>query len=225
MGPDVRPGHGLTRVLSFGSPSGRRDQMTAWIRRREFITLLGGAAAVAARGAGAAAGKMRADRRPMHMSAERCGVTDPPRGVPARSAAIWLDRWPQRAHRRSLGRGRYRAHSQICGGAGRARPDVIFAPAGNTVARIAEATRTIPIVFAAVIDPVGAGFVESMARPGGNATGFSRSNTPSAANGSSCSRRSRQAVTRAAVLSGSHLCRRDRPVCRNPGGGARSAWS
>jgi hypothetical protein len=40
--PDVEPGHGLTRVLSFRSPSGRRDQMTAWIRRREFISLLGG---------------------------------------------------------------------------------------------------------------------------------------------------------------------------------------
>ena len=44
VGPDVKPGHGLTRVLSFPSPSGRRDQMTAFIGRREFITLLGGAA-------------------------------------------------------------------------------------------------------------------------------------------------------------------------------------
>src|SRR5258707_1499852 len=43
--PDVKPGHGLTRVLPFGSPSGRRDQMTAFIGRREFIILLGGAAA------------------------------------------------------------------------------------------------------------------------------------------------------------------------------------
>src|SRR4051812_5322063 len=42
---DVKPGHGLTRVLSFASPSGWRDQMTAFIGRREFITLLGGAAA------------------------------------------------------------------------------------------------------------------------------------------------------------------------------------
>src|SRR5262245_31961430 len=42
---DVRPGHGLTRVLSFRSPSGRRDQMTFCIGRRDLIALLGGAAA------------------------------------------------------------------------------------------------------------------------------------------------------------------------------------
>ncbi|MFZ1066491.1 MAG: ABC transporter substrate-binding protein, partial [Pseudolabrys sp.] len=41
-----------------------------------------------------------------------------------------------------------------------------------TVAPLVQATRTVPIVFAVVIDPVGAGFVDSLARPGGNATGF-----------------------------------------------------
>jgi putative ABC transport system substrate-binding protein len=52
-------------------------------------------------------------------------------------------------------------------------PDVILAATGTvTVAPLLQATRTVPIVFAIVIDPVGAGFVASLARPGGNATGF-----------------------------------------------------
>jgi len=52
-------------------------------------------------------------------------------------------------------------------------PDVILAATGTaTVGPLLQATRTVPIVFALVIDPVGAGFVESLARPGGNATGF-----------------------------------------------------
>jgi putative ABC transport system substrate-binding protein len=52
-------------------------------------------------------------------------------------------------------------------------PDVLLAATGTaTVAPLLQATRTIPIVFAIVIDPVGGGFVESMAQPGGNATGF-----------------------------------------------------
>jgi putative ABC transport system substrate-binding protein len=51
-------------------------------------------------------------------------------------------------------------------------PDVIFAVGALDVAPLRQLTRTIPIVFAQVTDPVGNGFVESMARPGGNATGF-----------------------------------------------------
>ena len=51
-------------------------------------------------------------------------------------------------------------------------PDVILAPGGSTVGPLLQATRTVPIVFVHVPDPVGAGFVDSLARPGGNATGF-----------------------------------------------------
>ena len=51
-------------------------------------------------------------------------------------------------------------------------PDVIFASGNSTVAPLLQATRNVPIVFAQVVDPVGAGFVDSLARPGGNATGF-----------------------------------------------------
>ena len=51
-------------------------------------------------------------------------------------------------------------------------PDVILAHGAAAVAPLLQATRTVPIVFVAVADPVGAGFVDSLARPGGNATGF-----------------------------------------------------
>ena len=51
-------------------------------------------------------------------------------------------------------------------------PDVILANGTPAVGPLLQATHTVPIVFPNVIDPVGAGFVDSLARPGGNATGF-----------------------------------------------------
>jgi putative ABC transport system substrate-binding protein len=51
-------------------------------------------------------------------------------------------------------------------------PDVILAAGGSILNALLQASRMVPIVFANAIDPVGAGFVESLARPGGNATGF-----------------------------------------------------
>jgi len=51
-------------------------------------------------------------------------------------------------------------------------PDVILASGSSTVGPMLQATRTVPVVFPTVVDPVGAGFVDSLARPGGNATGF-----------------------------------------------------
>ena len=51
-------------------------------------------------------------------------------------------------------------------------PDVIVATAGSIVGALQQVSRTVPIVFVTVIDPVGGGWVESLARPGGNATGF-----------------------------------------------------
>ena len=53
-----------------------------------------------------------------------------------------------------------------------ARPDVILAHSSGAVAPLLQATSTIPVVFVIVADPVGAGFVENLARPGRNATGF-----------------------------------------------------
>jgi putative ABC transport system substrate-binding protein len=53
-------------------------------------------------------------------------------------------------------------------------PDVILATGSAELAPLLQVTRTIPIVFTIVPDPVGAGFVDSLSRPGGNATGFSQ---------------------------------------------------
>jgi putative ABC transport system substrate-binding protein len=51
-------------------------------------------------------------------------------------------------------------------------PDVLVTPTSFTLAALQRATRSVPIVFVGVIDPVGAGFVSSLAKPGGNTTGF-----------------------------------------------------
>jgi putative ABC transport system substrate-binding protein len=51
-------------------------------------------------------------------------------------------------------------------------PDLILAYSSNALASLLQVTRTVPIVFAVVADPVGAGYVDSLARPGGNITGF-----------------------------------------------------
>ena len=57
--------------------------------------------------------------------------------------------------------------------------DVILTAGTSTAGPMLQATRTVPIVFATVVDPVGAGFIDSLARPGGNATGFLCMNTAS----------------------------------------------
>ena len=80
-------------------------------------------------------------------------------------------------------------------------PDVILAGTGTaTVAPLLQATRTVPIVFALVIDPVGAGFVHSLARPGGNATGFTVFEYGMSGKWLELLKQLSPAVTRAAVL-------------------------
>ena len=144
------------------------------MRRREFIMLLGGAAAtLAARRARAAARADAAHRRAPARSRGRCGNAGPGRGVPAGAGALGLDHRPQRADRHPLGHDQCRRDSQTRGGTGRARarrhPGLWRT---STVGPMLQATRTVPIVFPIAGDPVGAGFVDSLARPGGNATGF-----------------------------------------------------
>ena len=79
-------------------------------------------------------------------------------------------------------------------------PDVIVTVGSITVAPAQQATRTIPIVFTGLTDPVGAGIVQSLARPGGNATGFSNFEYSMSGKWWNCVSRLRPKVRRAAVL-------------------------
>ena len=63
-------------------------------------------------------------------------------------------------------------HPKTRGGVGRARAEAIFAHDNAAVGALQQISRTVPIVFPVIGDPVAAGFIDSLARPGGNATGF-----------------------------------------------------
>ena len=79
-------------------------------------------------------------------------------------------------------------------------PDVIFASGSAAVEPLRRATRTVPIVFVLVPDPVGAGFVDSLARPGGNVTGFTQYDYSIAAKWLALLKEIAPNTTRAAVL-------------------------
>ena len=143
------------------------------MKRREFITLLGGTAA----------GWPLAARAQQRERMRRIGVlmtlaADDPEGQARLTAFVqglqelgWTDgrnvqidyRWPAGDAERIR---RYAAELVALA------PDIILAGGGAVVPSLLQATRTIPIVFTQTPDPVGAGFVESLARPGGNVTGF-----------------------------------------------------
>jgi putative ABC transport system substrate-binding protein len=79
-------------------------------------------------------------------------------------------------------------------------PDVILAHGASSVGPLLQATRSVPVVFPVVADPVGAGFVDSLARPGGNATGFMLFEYSIAGKWLALLRQIVPSVTRAAVL-------------------------
>ena len=147
--------------------------MIAPIKRREFITLLGGAAAAWPLAGRAQQGeRMRRIGVLMSLAADD---SESSRRLTAFVQALrqlgWTDgrnvqieyRWgagdPERIRKYAV---------ELAALA----PDVILSVATATVGPLRQATRAVPIVFVNVADPVGAGFVDSLARPGGNITGF-----------------------------------------------------
>ena len=99
-------------------------------------------------------------------------------------------------------------------------PDVILATGSAAVGPLLQATRTVPIVFATVTDPVGAGFVDSLARPGGNATGFIAFRIRPRREMAGTAQRDCAGRDASGDHSGSRDYRRDRPVRRDPVRGA-----
>jgi len=143
------------------------------MERREFITLLGGAAATLPMTARAQQpGKVRRIGMLIPFS-----ENDPE--VQARLAALkqrlqdlgWTDGRNVRIDYTFTGENTERIRIGV-GELVAVAPDVIVAYANPVVAALRQATRVIPIVFVQVSDPVGSGFVASLARPGGNITGF-----------------------------------------------------
>jgi ABC-type uncharacterized transport system substrate-binding protein len=148
--------------------------MAIHIRRREFIFTLSGAAATWPLATSAQqAGGMR-----------RIGVltnlaADDPEGQ-VRLAAFrqglselgWSDGGNVRIDTRFPGAGEFDRYRRYAAELVALAPDVIVAVTSTVVAALQRETRSVPIVFVSVIDPVGAGLVTGLARPGGNTTGF-----------------------------------------------------
>jgi putative ABC transport system substrate-binding protein len=143
------------------------------MKRREFITLLGGAAAwpLAAR-----AQQPERMRRITFLH----GLAEIDPEVKARIAAFreglevlgWTENRNVRIEHRFSGGDVAQIQAHVAELVN-SPPDIIAASSTPVVAALKQATRTIPIVFSAVNDPAGQGFVASLARPGGNITGFS----------------------------------------------------
>jgi putative tryptophan/tyrosine transport system substrate-binding protein len=175
------------------------------MRRREFITLIGGAAA-----AWPLAARAQQTERVRRIGV-LTGIANEP-DTQARHAAFlqelrqlgWTEgrnvridaRW---AAGNAADTGKYAAELVALA------PDVILAIGSGTVAALLQATRTVPIVFAIVPDPVGAGYVDSLSRPGGNATGFMQFEYGLSAKWLELLKEIAPGVTRAAVLRDSAL--------------------
>jgi putative tryptophan/tyrosine transport system substrate-binding protein len=142
------------------------------MRRRQFITLIGSAAAWSLAARAQQPTPMRRIGVLMNFGAD---ASEGQARVAAFMQALQKLGWNEGDNVRTEVRWpgddveRYRKYSEELVGL---NPDVILASASQSVAALQRITRSVPIVFANIVDPVGAGYVTSLARPGGNVTGF-----------------------------------------------------
>jgi putative tryptophan/tyrosine transport system substrate-binding protein len=161
--------HGLQSIVGTTKQGG-----SIGVRRRDFIALVAGGAAI-----------MRASATLAQQRARRVGVLSPlaeDDPEDRRRMAAFLEelqrfgwrngenlRIEQRRHLGSPVEAQRQAVELIA-----FEPDVLLAGGSSSAGALLNATRSVPIVFVFTPDPVGAGFVDSLSRPGGNATGFSQ---------------------------------------------------
>jgi putative tryptophan/tyrosine transport system substrate-binding protein len=143
------------------------------MRRREFITLIGGAAA-----AWPLAARAQQSSQKKHLGVLMNETADNPEAQERYAAFLQGLQEAGWAVGRNLridirwGSGDVDRLRRYATELVSLAPDVILAQGSSTMRPLLQATRTVPIVFPISSDPVGAGFVDSLARPGGNATGF-----------------------------------------------------
>ena len=170
------------------------------MKRREFITLLGGAAAwpIAA----------RAQHNRMHRVAMITGGSDEndpdaqANGLAFVHAMHQLG-WVQGRNLRIdyfWGRGQPEAVRQHAADLAASAPDIVVSSGTTSLGFLLRATRTVPIVFVNVADPIGSGFVDTLSRPGGNATGFMQFEYSLSGKWLEVLKQIAPSVTRAAVL-------------------------
>ena len=182
------------------------------MRRRDFVALFGGAAAA----------WPLAARAQQPSKARRIGVLTGGFGRTRKHASRhswrrwhnWAGPTAKTCGSKFAGAVAMPTPTQVRDRIGRARPDVIMAVGGTATGALLQATRTVPIVFAIVPDPFGSGFVASLSRPGGNATGFLQFEYGLSGKWLELLKEIRPGLTRVAVLRGLHCTRRHRPVGR-----------
>ena len=171
------------------------------MKRRKFITLLGGAAA-----AWPLAARAQQGEPPRRIGVLLPGSSDDPEfqvRIGAFLQGLALLGWSIGRNARIETRWATSQADEIRRHAAELvalAPDVILAHGASTIGPLLQATRIIPVVFPIVSDPVAAGFVESLARPGGNATGFMVSEYGIAAKWLELLKEIAPKVTRVAVL-------------------------
>src|ERR1700716_142458 len=171
------------------------------MRRRVFLTLLGGAAAALP----LAARAQQPDRMRRIGVLMNSAADDPESQVRLVAFVQELQRLGWITDRNVQIEARWRAAdvstlARHAAELAALAPDAILAGVGGTVAPLLQATRTVPIVFAQSIDPVGTGLVASLARPGGNVTGFTQFEYSLAGKWPELLKEIAPRVTRAAIL-------------------------